>query len=199
MFVFAPDEPPFQLQAVVEGFVDGILILTELGEWIHANATAHHFCRQLTCDPIRTNTIPKAIWQMCESLIDNRERHLEQKTVLEAEVTTPTGIMLRIRTQWLQPEIRIAPIAYQDQSALENDHPYLLVVLEDRSQSAQNLAASSARKYGLTQRQKEVWSLWKLGYSYQKIATRLYITPHTVKKHLKDIRAKILEVQAWEE
>jgi len=192
MFACAPDEPPLQPQAVVEGFLDGILILTELGEWIHANASARHFCRQLTCSPNKSSIIPEAIWQMCKSLIDNRDQYLEQKTVLETEVTTSTGVMLRIRAQWLRPEVRIAPINYQDsQRAPEHVRPYLLVVLEDRSQSAQNLAAFNAQKYGLTQRQKEVWSLRKLGYSYQKIATRLYITPHTVKKHLKDIRAKM--------
>jgi hypothetical protein len=30
-------------QAIIEGFVDGILILTIQGEWVHANAQAREF------------------------------------------------------------------------------------------------------------------------------------------------------------
>lgn len=183
MFGIAPPELPSRLQAVVEGFVDGILIVNESGDWIHANTTARQICHQLGRNPAQPNQAPLEIQRVCESLIESRSLFPQQKFVLESEVKTPAGAVLRIRAQWLEAE----------------PSHYLLVVLEDRYQSLQNLAASHAKKYGLTDRQAQVWALRRAGHSYQEIAQRLYITQNTVKKHMKDIHAKILDVQEWED
>jgi DNA-binding CsgD family transcriptional regulator len=184
MFISAPDGLPSQLQIVVEGFVDGILILTEFGEWMHANASARHICQQLTPQTAQPTGVPKEIWQVCWSLIESRLVLPESTVVLESEVITKTGRNVRIRARWL------------DFAAEER--AYLLVVLEDRHQTVQHLATSDAKKYDLTDRQAQVWALRRAGYSYQAIADQLYITLNTVKKHMKDIRAKILEIQQWQ-
>lgn len=187
MFVSASDELKPQLQAVVEGFVDGILILTEYGGWVQANARAQQICRQFTPET-RLNPdrppVPKPIWQVCAALIDSRSTFSQHQFVLESEILTPDRVKLRVRAQWL-PSDRV-------------DAPYLLVVLEDCSQSAQHLADWGTTKYRLTSRQAQVWALRQLGCSYEEIGVQLYITQNTVKKHLKDIYAKIREVQDWE-
>jgi DNA-binding CsgD family transcriptional regulator len=199
MFISAPGELPSRLQAVIEGFVDGILILTELGAWVHANATAQQICRQLTIEPLQPHAVPKEVWRVCWSLIDSRERFPEQRLILESEVTTRTGTTVRIRAQWLEAQVDIKPPGCQQDPVAFDARHYLLVVLEDRCQSMKNLAASNAKKYGLTRRQAQVWTLRQAGHSYQEIAAQLYITLNTVKKHIKDINAKILEVQQWED
>lgn len=191
MFIFDPNQPPAQLQAVMEGYLDGIVLLTELGGWVHANAIARRLCAQLAPDSMQPNSVPKEIWRVCESLIESRQLYPDQKLVLESEVVTPTGTPLRIRARWLEPLLPFGQAAASDR--------YLLVVLEDRSQTIQNLVLSHAYKYGFTQRQTEVWALQQAGCSYQRIAARLYITINTVKKHIKDVRAKMQERQEWEE
>lgn len=176
---------PETVQAVVEGFVDGILILTEYGGWVQANTTAQRLCHQLTPkSAVHPNQpiVPKAIWEVCAALIDDRSVFCKHQLILESEITTPAQVKLRVRAQWLAI-----------------DMPYLLIVLEDCQQSSQNLKDWSVRKYGLTDRQAEVWALRRVGCSYAEIGRQLYITQNTVKKHLKDIYAKIREVEEWQD
>lgn len=176
---------PDTVQTVMEGFVDGILILTEYGGWVQANTTAQQLCRQLTPKTVAAldkPIVPKAIWEVCAALLGNRSTFREHQLILESEVVMPEQVKLRVRAQWLSI-----------------DMPYLLVVLEDCQQSSQSFRGWSAKKYGLTDRQAEVWALRRRGCSYAEIGRQLYITQNTVKKHLKDIYAKIREVEDWQD
>lgn len=167
---------PYLLQAIVEGFVDGVLILTERGEWIHANKRARRICQQFSSDQLHHNSVPQPIWQICESLSDSRELFPDQKMIIEAEIDTNSGTIWRVRVRWLELD--------------ENNSPYLLVTIEDRNQSSHNTAIAEAKKYNLTPREAQVWSLRRANYSYKEIAAKLYITTNTVKKHLKNVYAK---------
>lgn len=167
-------QPSF-LQAVLEGFIDGILILTDQGEWLHANNCAYQICRQLTQNA-STNLVPKEIWRACQALIGSLDWQPEQSVLIEDEIKTDDLTAYRLRAQWLQLETI--------------QRPCVLVTLEDRQQSIKNLAIAEAQKYGLTPRETEVWLRYRIGYSYKEIASDLYITPNTVKKHMKNILAK---------
>lgn len=167
---------PYLLQAIIEGFVDGVLILTEQGEWIHANQRARRICKQFSSTQLQRNSVPQPIWHICESSIDSRSLFPEQKMIIEAEIDTNNAEVLRVRVRWLQLD--------------ESDAPYLLVTIEQRNQSTNNTAIAEAQKYNLTPREAEVWSLRRANYSYKEIATKLYITTNTVKKHLKNVYAK---------
>ncbi|MCA1991018.1 MAG: LuxR C-terminal-related transcriptional regulator [Coleofasciculus sp. S288] len=175
----------FLLQAIIEGFVDGVLILTERGEWVHANERAHYVCQQMSQCTSKSNYVPEDIWSVCEALIDSREFFLDRKVIIESEINTNDSIVYRIRARWL----------VLDESA----HPYLLVTIEDRQQSSQNIAIAEAKKYGLTPREAEVWLLRRANHSYKEIADKLYITLNTVKKHMKNIYAKQQELFGFEE
>lgn len=163
------------LQGVLEGLTDGILILSERGEWIYHNYYAYRICQQLN-EGTTVSTVPEAIWQTCKALIESREVYNNQPVVLESEITAGRSSVYRIRVRWLTLD--------------EPQHPYLAVLLEDRWQSSQNRALAEALLYNLSQRQTEVWLLRRAGLTYQQIAIDLYITVHTVKSHLKDIRMK---------
>jgi DNA-binding CsgD family transcriptional regulator len=68
--------------------------------------------------------------------------------------------------------------------------PRVLVTLEDRGQSIENLAIADMKKFELTDREGQVWQLRLAGRSYREIAAELYITDNTVKKHIKSILSK---------
>ncbi len=169
-------KPPYFLQAIIEGFVDGVLILTETGEWVHTNECARRICRQLSSERFQCNLVPSSIWHICEALIESRELFPDESMIIEAEIDTNEAAGVRVRARWLKLE--------------ENHSPYLLVTLEDRKQSTQKAAIAEAKKYDLTPREAEVWLLRRAHYSYKEIAAKLYITVNTVKKHLKSVYAK---------
>ncbi|MUG95365.1 winged helix-turn-helix transcriptional regulator [Scytonema sp. UIC 10036] len=170
------DSRAYLLQAVIESFVDGILILTTQGELLQANQCARQICRQIMLGRGSVGTIPGEIWRVCESLIDSRELFPEERIAIESEIETDKGVKLRIRARWLALDA--------------SERNVMLVILEDRNQTHQSMAFFDAKKYGLTDREAEVWLLRQANLSYREIADRLYITINTVKKHLKNIYAK---------
>lgn len=171
-----PSRHTYLLQAIIEGFVDGVLILNEQGEWIHANDCARRICQQFSSERLQNHLVPLPIWQICESLIESRELFPNERMIIEAEIGANDTDDFRVRVRWLELD--------------ENDSLYLLVTLEDRKQSTHNAALAEAKQYDLTPREAEVWLLRKANYSYKEIAAKLYITINTVKKHMKNVYAK---------
>jgi DNA-binding CsgD family transcriptional regulator len=159
------------LQGVMEGLIDGVMIITTQGELIQANCNALQICQQLSSAP----AIPPAIWRCCRAAIESRELFPQQPLTIEDEIVSPFGA-IRIRVRWLNVET--IPQAC------------LLVTLEDQSQSAQYRAIAESVKYGLTARETDVWRLKRAGCSYKEIAARLYLAENTVKKHIKNIHVK---------
>lgn len=168
------------LEAVLEGFIDGVMILNEQGEQIHANDCARRICQK--CPESLVNSIPQAIWQVCESLIESRDLFNDHKLILESEINLENLEVFRIRVRWLE--------------LASSEQLYLLVTLEDRQQSTQNAVFTDVKKYGLTHREAQVWLLRQAKHSYKEIAAQLYITINTVKKHMKNIYAK-QQVDCW--
>jgi DNA-binding CsgD family transcriptional regulator len=167
---------PSLLRAVLEGFIDGILILTDQGEWVHANDCARHICHQLSKGIPQTDLVPKEIWNACKRLIDSLNLYPNRTVTVEDEINTSESASYRVRAQWLNLEA--------------TQRSYVLVTLEDRLQSVQRVAIAEAHRYGLTPRETEVWLRYRANYSYKDIASELYISYNTVKKHMKSIHAK---------
>lgn len=164
------------LQGVLEGFMDGILILTEQGELVHANQSARQICKQLSEEKDKHNFVPHEIWRVCESLIESRDIFPNQKIAIESEIDKDDSVSFRVRARWLKLE--------------EMKYPCLLVSLEDRHQSLQTIVTNDAHQYSFTPRESEVWLLYRANYSYKEIGDKLYISLNTVKKHMKNIHAK---------
>ena len=165
----------YLLQAVIEGFVDGIIILTPEMKLLHVNEYARQICNKLAPDIYLEKSIPEEIWNVCESLIESRELFPNNNIFMELEVEKNSK-KLRVRARWLETD--------------DSLNSYIIVTLEDCHESNQSIAIRDARKYGLTERETQVWLLRKANLSYKEIAARLYITINTVKKHLKSIYAK---------
>lgn len=161
-------------QEVVEGWLDGVLVLTQQGTIVYSNRCARQICQQLVPSS-PPSEIPHQVWRICEALIDSREVFPEHRVVLDDDIATAT-VTIRVRARWVD--------------RLDIDQPYLLVTLEDRSQSLKNVAIAEARKYHLTPREAEVWLLRRANRTYKAIAAELHIAIDTVKKHIKNIHAK---------
>jgi DNA-binding CsgD family transcriptional regulator len=166
----------YLLQAVIESFVEGILILTDKQELLHINQCASRICQQLMPDSVDINMIPEEIWHVCQSLINSREVFPEEKISLELEIETPKSVKILVRARWLQLST--------------SDGNFILVTLEECERIGNGMAIADAQKFGLTSREAEVWQLRSNSLSYKEIAAKLYITINTVKKHLKNIYAK---------
>ena len=159
------------LTSVLEGFINGILILHPQGEMVYTNSSAQRMCEQLNSPKL----VPAEVWRACEALIESRELY-DDRLILESEIAVSPGQSYRVQVQWLELE------GYAD--------PCLLVRLEDQQQAMQGWTIAEAKKYGLTPREREVLFLKRCNLSLQEIADRLYITIDTVKKHLGNIQIK---------
>ena len=163
-------------QAILANWFDGVLILTEQGRWIQANETARRICDRLSPGSPFSGQAPKPIWRVCQALIRRRRKRSQTPIRVESALRMNESDYIRIRARWFKFG--------------EDDGAHLLVILEDRGQSIQNQAFAEVDQYGLTPREAEVWLLHRADYAYKEIAAELYITIHTVKKHMRNIRMK---------
>ena len=161
------------LTSVLEGFVDGILILNLQSDLVYANTPGTRICQHLTS---RENRVPDEVLRSCNALIESRELYGDRPLVIESEITNEQSQAFRIRVQWLKID--------------DLPQPCLLVRLEDQQQALQSLAVTEAKRYGLTPREAEVLFLKRCNLSRKEIAAQLYITIDTVKKHLGNIQSK---------
>jgi DNA-binding CsgD family transcriptional regulator len=166
------------LLSVLEGLVDGILILSPDGNLMYANSPATKICQKLntTSSQAVPDDVPAEVWRSCAALIESRELYGDRPLVIESEFTLNDSRSYRVRVQWLKLD--------------ELEQTCLIVRLEDQQQSLQSIAVSEAKLFGLTPREAEVWFLRRCNLSRKEIAARLYITIDTVKKHLGNIQVK---------
>ncbi|MBF2089153.1 MAG: helix-turn-helix transcriptional regulator [Synechococcales cyanobacterium K44_A2020_017] len=171
-------------QAVLEGFMDGVVLVTSTGKVLHTNRAAQRLFQQASNSTHTENPgLPPCIWHLCQWAIayHNDYPQDEQHLILEAEVLLNEQVNVRARVRWL--------------SGLRHHDACLLVTLEDLTQVAQQLAIAAMHQYGLTPREAEVWQYRLQGYSYQQMAQELHISENTVKKHIKNILSKRRSVQ----
>lgn len=177
------DKQQFLLQAAIENFVDGILILTEQGEWVYANTQAHRICHQLSQYRLQPNTVAQEIWRVGQSLVESHQMFRDRNIMIESKIATDSSVTYRIRARWLE-------LTKSDAYTGLSQGSFVLVTLEEQYQATQNRVFNPINRYGLTRREAEVWLLRQANHSYKEIADKLYITLNTVKKHLKNIYAK---------
>jgi DNA-binding CsgD family transcriptional regulator len=152
----------------LETLIDGVMLVSGAGDVLYRNETATRICQNLSSHP--DPSLPEAIWETCQGLGKN-DRQDPVWLSTEAEVAS-----YRIRVQRFHSE--------------HLQMPCFMVRLEDRQQSFHNQIATEILQYGLTQREAEVWQLKRSNLSRQEIASQLYISVDTVKKHLCNIQTK---------
>ena len=159
----------------LDSWIDGILILTTTGQCIHSNNLGKSLCDRIAQDYPSTEPIPQEIWHTCQILIHNRQGLPRHLIIAESELKLKRSHEhVRIRARWFN----------------NTTDPHILVILENQTQSRQTLAITETIKYKLSPREADVWSLHRIGYTYQEIAAELHIALNTVKKHMKNTYAK---------
>ncbi|MGJ3246952.1 MAG: helix-turn-helix transcriptional regulator [Elainellaceae cyanobacterium] len=164
------------LDGIIEELLDGILVLTDQRELIHANECARRILRLLNRGKPQFNLVPEEIWHVCQTLIESRTLFPSQHWLLESKIFIDSAATFTVRARWAK---------------LPNfEAPCLLIIIKDQYQSIKAIATEEAVKYGLTDREAETWLLHRANYTYKQISAELHITPNTVKKHMKSIHVK---------
>ncbi len=154
----------------------GILVFTEEKDLVYASDDAYQILSRLNEPSESPPAIPEEILHICQALIQSRCRFPHQNWLMEFDIVTQDAAILHIRSRWFKGD--------------KLEHPYLILLLEDRQQAITHILFEEAKTYGLTPREKQVWMLHRNAFTYKQIAKKLGITPNTVKKHMRSIHAK---------
>lgn len=173
-------DQPTVLQGIIENLIDGILIVSTESELIYVNDIASRILRQLNQNKLPVNFPPKEIWHICQSLIQSRHLFPDQTWQIASDIFVDSSSVFKVHARWFQ--------------AMNIDSNCILITIKDYYQTIKNIAVEESQKYGLTPREREVWTLQRANYTYKEIAAELCITPNTVKKHIKSIHSKQKEV-----
>jgi DNA-binding CsgD family transcriptional regulator len=176
---------PFSLlKVVLATLMDAVMVVDPNGRILQANAKAKQLCDRLSQEapPDRdhpgTNNLPTAIQPLFAALLESRTLFPDQRVLPEFELCLSDRTPLRVRGQFL------------DLPRTDGAIPYVLITIENRQESLNSVAIGDAQRFGFTARETEVWYMRLLGRSYREIATMLFITENTVRKHVKSVLAK---------
>jgi hypothetical protein len=140
------------LQEVIESLEEGILILSQTCEVIHANASAHRLCYQFNQGNLNQN-VPSVIWDLCESLLSSHYLFSDKLLILSDEIVVDKSNVFRVRVRLL------------DLDGFEV--PCLLLTIENQYESLKSLAITEVKKFDLTPREAEIWFLYSASRYYE--------------------------------
>lgn len=181
------------LTTALDSFFDSILVIHPNGQILQTNSQAN--CLFANTVPETLNPQPQSmrslwgepevchplqplldeIWRVATALINSQTDFPHQAIILDSEVVCGDEAF-RIRVRWM--------------TLMTQHQPCLLVTIEDLQQTVINQVNVDQWRYKLTPREVDVWRLKRQGYSYKAIASTLYVSENTVKKHLKNIQVK---------
>jgi DNA-binding CsgD family transcriptional regulator len=190
---------------LLELLQEGIIVVSRSLKPIYWNGKAKEICQELSEIPWSVLELPTVISEVCHRLI--RENHPTNHPLV-LECRTSSHQTVRIKARWFD-----ATAARGTGKVLEDDtgtdsysirnqepyqHPYILVFIENCTDSLKEELRIEQKKYDLTDREVEVWMLLRQEYTYQEIAKMLQISLNTVKTHVKNVYAKRRSFQGQE-
>ncbi|MCS6813016.1 MAG: LuxR C-terminal-related transcriptional regulator [Cyanobacteria bacterium] len=164
------------LQGILEGFTYGILLLTERGEILYANWQLHQILDHLAEDEHEAHLFNQEIWRLHAATTKTSSIQTHYAVILESKLLTTSLGTLHLEARRSQLTLFPTP---------------LVIVTIQNQRLQKRVSLKNVQQDGLTPRELEIWALRQANYSYAEIATELYISINTVKKHLKNIYAKL--------
>ena len=173
------------LESFLEAFSEGILVFDLSGVLLYVNEAAHSLFERTIVTSEQQKALEREIQVMYQLMVEQpTERDETQTSVdetplrsVEVEVMLTLDIQLSIHVQRFQ--------------VCSHPNEMVWVRLEDQQRLSRARALLESRWYGLSEREGEVWQLRQAGCTYAEVAQQLFITTHTVKKHVRNIKAKI--------
>ena len=173
------------LEGFLEAFSEGILVFDLSGALLHVNEAAYGLLEQTVVTSEQQRLLEREIQALYRLMVEQDTDCVEAQTSLdegplrsvEAEVMLALDIQLRVHVR------RFRVCSHPDEM--------VWVRLEDHQKLSCARALLESRWYGLSEREAEVWQLRQAGFTYAEVAQKLFITVNTVKKHVRNIRAKI--------
>ena len=165
------------LESFLESFSDGVLILSRNGELLHANNSIYSITENYANLLAQTTLLNQEISHLYRLIIENPECYQQAPGFVASEIKLTRSNILKLRAR----KIQVA--AYPQ--------PLIWISIEDQQASLNAQALVETEKYGLSDRESEVWQLRKAHCTYPEIAALLFISINTVKRHLRNITSKI--------
>ncbi|MGV0027131.1 helix-turn-helix transcriptional regulator [Phormidesmis priestleyi] len=163
---------------LIESMQDGVLVVAHNLLPVYTNTRAKELCQQMLMPDEETEaSLPGVISEACHRLLKDS---LVNHEALVVEYQGHQGQTIRLRVRWL---------SLPGDKHVENE-PYILVQLENRQTELEEDLQVDRKKYDLTEREAEIWTLLRQEYTYQEIAELLQISLNTVKTHVKNVYAK---------
>jgi ATP/maltotriose-dependent transcriptional regulator MalT len=169
-------------QKILMNFMkEGVLILTSQLKLFYLNLKARQICKKIGKNADYSEEVPTVLANL---LLQFSQQGIYDNKILITEYQLSAEQNIRIRACKL-------PENWQNGfREIEDNHPHLLIFLEDLSVNLQEDLKIEQQKYNLTDREVEIWQLLLRAYSYQDIAKLFQISLNTVKFHVKNIYSK---------
>ena len=162
----------------------GVLVISQDWQTLYINAQAQTLCHTMLEG--RAAELPSAIQAACCQFLESAADFQFWVSDYRANSTsfdsgTINQLLIRIKVRWLySPTLVTLP-------ALSSP---LLVTLEDCNELVRLEMQQERHQYGLTERETEIGTLLRLGWSYQAIADHVHISVNTVKSHVRHLYNK---------
>lgn len=156
----------------------GVIILTRNLKVVYQNSKAKDLSKRLLEGQYPATGLPAVFAEVCHRLTK-----VAPGQPLIAEYHTKPDLTLRLRANWL-------PVKSTGTPEKPNKRQLILLLLQDQQEALREDLRMEQKKYDLTEREAEIWSLLRQEYTYQDIAEKLQISLNTVKTHVKNVYAK---------
>lgn len=162
----------------------GFMLLDHCGLLVQSSPYAQELCRAMSHTPSSQSLeslrlaewVPNQINRLVRCLIESRQLFPEHQIQLQDVAVLKNHARIRLEANWID-------LAAQPPACI-------VVTLENLTEIAHQRSLMDARRYQLTDREREVLEYSLLGLSYAEIGQELFISINTVKRHMKSIHRK---------
>jgi DNA-binding CsgD family transcriptional regulator len=166
---------------VLDGVPIGLAFYDARGELVHRNRTLRRILDENKSEPAVQNEIESVVREFCSQLAEDQDHDSSRGHVFDDIATR---------------ELRLAEKCYRLRVGFTGMELFghgssVIVTLDDDPGSAVVSDDQLREQFGLTGREIRVARLISTGCSNADIAQRLYISPHTVRRHTEKILRKL--------
>jgi DNA-binding CsgD family transcriptional regulator len=158
----------------------GVMVVSSQLELLYCNLKAKNICRSYLQE---ADALPIKLMDACKRFMVEADEESSEPLILECYPVP--GRKLLIQISWMQE-----PLRRSRSHQLPANQRCMLIVIKDCYEAIMANMKREQKRYGLTEREAQVWMMLDLAFSYQEVADQLGISLNTVKTHVKNINLK---------